>query len=664
MRGKQCGGVCVDRHRPAERVYTPAPAAPDQPPAGSCTRGAYVFASARELREPDCAPATCADCGAPLKPCGAAGDRCWPRAVRRAVAANEDASPDVLCWARWANAPLCWQNRDDSDAPSAVRSRFYKSSEIGDWTLERDDPNDLLARWRGAGLPDQEQVDAKTKRVEEDPPPQSRVRKLGFDRVLNDADLGPDADPACPAHIPGYIWHCSHNPSSKRQSWWALTWDRKHPETVSWAPYTCNSWRCPWPHGCADHERHVMYTRIKEAFWQAPPEECALIVLTLDSPFHGLDGQELDDLYKGLGRQHEMFRRRLRRLLKKTCSRCEQPRQKLKRGRVVERCACGEVLRNRPSAPLPPTLEDWGNEWVSVIEQHADGTPHINMLMHGVDFAAFLGKRIERRRKAGMRGKNARYMASVNDRRDSWDQALYELMIECGFGFASTAEPAESIDRIANYMCGTAANADKVAQRVSRSMLDSAAAGLAELRPLLTPHDHARLAAELSKERQKPVRAPPGFRRLRSGVGFLPPRKKDPDRTGTVLRRVRTSMGELVTRPLVPSSKEDLAVMQVFLADHDQRMLWAERRERATCAVREQVSTQRFDPAELERAGVYDAIDRQLAREAAELAEREAAALARAGPNARPPPPAELAERAQLERILSRVIARAAAYPE
>jgi hypothetical protein len=340
--------------------------------------------------------------------------------------------------------------------------------------------------------------------------------------------------------LPGYVRNCSRNPDPARQNLAAYSWLKCDCETVTRSPYCCRSWRCPF--GCAVHERHVMFARIAEALEDVPPQELVLLVLTLDGHLHAQLGDfELDGLYRSLRERNEWFRKRIRRMLVKL------------------------------------GLGDFESAWVSVIEQHESGVPHINIVVHAPAWARWLKERIRVRMKSGLRGKRARYIASVNDRRDSTDEAFLKALRECGFGYASTADVVASKDAVTNYMCKVAAAADETAARV-QSKIGRVRAGVSDASRRRTAE---RAVAEVTKDTQLPIRAPKGFRRLRSGVGFLPPRRKNPDTTGTIVRRRRTPEGDEVIAPMVSSKRDDLVLMNAFVADLEQSIAWSEEETRA-----------------------------------------------------------------------------------
>jgi hypothetical protein len=83
---------------------------------------------------------------------------------------------------------------------------------------------------------------------------------------------------------------------------------------------------------------------------------------------------------------------------------------------------------------------------------------------------------------------------------------LADVTTRSGFGLISTAEAARDASKLASYVIKLSGEQDAT-------------------------------IGEVTKLCQLPTNAPLRFRRLRSGVRFLPKRKKNPDVTGTLLRR-------------------------------------------------------------------------------------------------------------------------------
>jgi hypothetical protein len=109
---------------------------------------------------------------------------------------------------------------------------------------------------------------------------------------------------------------------------------------------------------------------------------------------------------------------------------------------------------------------------------------------------------------------------------------LLEHATGAGWGTYSTAEAARSGEAVASYIVKLAGEAGAV-------------------------------AGELAKLSQLPTMAPSRFRRLRSGKGFLPPRRSNPDYTGTLVRRAWNHDG---TPLVLPLHAAPLAVRPVVVA--------------------------------------------------------------------------------------------------
>lgn len=103
---------------------------------------------------------------------------------------------------------------------------------------------------------------------------------------------------------------------------------------------------------------------------------------------------------------------------------------------------------------------------------------------------------------------------------------VLECTVNAGFGRQSTAEGARSRDALIGYITK------------------------------LAGHDMGQSTAELAKITQAPTKAPERFRRLRAGKCFLPPRRKDPNVTGTLVRRGRDAWGNPQVYPLHDAKPE------------------------------------------------------------------------------------------------------------
>jgi len=147
-----------------------------------------------------------------------------------------------------------------------------------------------------------------------------------------------------------------------------------------------------------------------------------------------------------------------------------------------------------------------GSEWVAVVEMHRSGWPHINLMLHCPELAAAL------------RAAKAERAASGATERESilLSGELLDHAMDVGWGRQSTAEAAKDTDALAGYIVKLAGN-------------------------------HDATVGELAKMTQAPTTAPARFRRLRSGKGFLPPRRSNPEVTGVLVRRRRAAEGDWET---------------------------------------------------------------------------------------------------------------------
>jgi len=140
----------------------------------------------------------------------------------------------------------------------------------------------------------------------------------------------------------------------------------------------------------------------------------------------------------------------------------------------------------------------WRNpasDWVAAVEQHRSGWPHMNLIVYAPELAAEL----ERDRLALLSlGETDRESVLVRGE-------LLDALTETRWGTESTAEKAKSPEALAGYIVKLAG-------------------------------EFAAASGELAKLTQAPKNAEGKFRRLRAGKGFLPPRRKNPKFTGTLIR--------------------------------------------------------------------------------------------------------------------------------
>jgi len=173
-------------------------------------------------------------------------------------------------------------------------------------------------------------------------------------------------------------------------------------------------------------------------------------------------------------------------------------------------------------------------QWVGTVESHKKGWPHFNLILYCPPLAARLRELVDERHEEGMHRVDARLLGGE----------LARHAQAAGWGVMCTGEAARSAERAAGY-------AVKVA-------------GMAE-----------RTVGEVAKLTQLPLQAPQRFRRLRSGKGFLPPRKHNPEYTGTLVRRRIDPDGTVSVWPLhappeaVRPHVESVCFSEEHLADQE-----------------------------------------------------------------------------------------------
>ena len=136
------------------------------------------------------------------------------------------------------------------------------------------------------------------------------------------------------------------------------------------------------------------------------------------------------------------------------------------------------------------------SQWAGTVEAHRSGWPHVNFVVWSPELAEWLREESAARSREGMSVRDCSLVSR-------W---LQDVVTRSGWGLQSTAEAARSSDAVASYIIKLAGQQDQT-------------------------------IGEVAKLCQLPINAPLRFRRLRSGKGFLPPRVKNPDYTGTLLRR-------------------------------------------------------------------------------------------------------------------------------
>lgn len=250
---------------------------------------------------------------------------------------------------------------------------------------------------------------------------------------------------------------------------------------------------------------------MKEAFEPFNAADIVFLVLTLDPQEHHRGKTDLAQVYKEFTRRGANLLKRFRRWMKK----------------------------NR--------MEPFGSEWVSTIEAHKSGVPHINYMVHSPDLTAMLRADAESRRVGGESNVDSIIIQGE----------LRQHLQACGFGWRSTAEAVRldddaknGVSKLAGYITKIAGNSEKT-------------------------------HGELAKLSQVPVMAPKNFRRLRSGKKFLPKRRKG-DMTGALLRRYPSKEGDEVAEAVTRSPDPEYMAHVRACVKQEQELVFEDERRVAT----------------------------------------------------------------------------------
>lgn len=138
----------------------------------------------------------------------------------------------------------------------------------------------------------------------------------------------------------------------------------------------------------------------------------------------------------------------------------------------------------------------FGSDWAQVVEAHRSGWPHVNLLIRNAGLAKYLADEQKTRIDNGASDVASRLLK---------DEILRHAL-ECDWGTVSTGEAVKDRGAMAGYLTKLAAQA----------------------------HNHV---GELAKITQAPLNAPHKFRRLRTGIRFLPKVRKNTQWTGGLVRR-------------------------------------------------------------------------------------------------------------------------------
>lgn len=290
-------------------------------------------------------------------------------------------------------------------------------------------------------------------------------------------------------NLPKHVRNCANQGG---RNWWVWSWKESNPIKKTRVPYTCGSWRCDG--ACARADAHQLFARLKKAIdGVGVSDGWTFLVLTIDRAGH-FSGEPWSDAQTAYRSLSEMSRKWLKRF----------------------RRYCGRVGWTDP-----------GNRWAMVIEAHASGWPHANLMLFCPELASALAHEKEARELAGLTGRDSIKLGTRYTPERGYTKGpramLGDISTETGWGLESTADAARSNDALAGYIVKLAGHPDAN-------------------------------VGELAKLTQTPKAAPFKFRRLRSGKGFLPPRYKNPEYTGALVKRV-TDLETGYVYALVPEPK-------------------------------------------------------------------------------------------------------------
>ena len=339
--------------------------------------------------------------------------------------------------------------------------------------------------------------------------------------------------------LPKHVQACQHSPLPALMRWFIYTWRKANPAVQTRVPYSCNSWRCPT---CSRHEAAVLFARMQEAWQPLDPQGWCFLVLTLDR--NGAQG----------GKVWADTNNAYRQLNKLTRAALDRIGRNYGPDTRAERSGRSGELR---------TVRKLGNRWIAVVEAHRSGWPHVNLFVWCPELAeALRAEKADRMLDPEVRDAVERAQqlwrdklpvpASVRDvarRATVAGGSVLELLRAAGWGYQSTAEAARDVASVMAY-------------GVKLAGLHDASLG------------------ELAKVTQAPLNAPGRFRRYRSGKGFLPPRRSNPEVTGCMVRRRRSREGDWEIHavnapkdPLQADAVERARNAELQLIDEEERAL-------------------------------------------------------------------------------------------
>jgi hypothetical protein len=288
-----------------------------------------------------------------------------------------------------------------------------------------------------------------------------------------------------PDILPKHVQNCAETGG---KNWWVYTWKKASPGTVMRTPYRCASWRCSV---CRRHEGAVTFARTKEAF-----DGIGGLALEHDGLLEDLATEHtLEDLTKvtrGVDHRRVVFGVLT---LDRDGYYSGEPWSD-ERAAYAALSRMSRLLLKRVNRHCKKMgWEPVANRWVATVEAHKSGWPHLQIMMYvPPEWARTLRTRSERQKGGTVP-------------LEGWFGKAAE---GSGWGKLGTLERAESADAVYGYLTKTCGQHEESVGKVR---------------------------GELIKLSQLPTNAPVRFRRLRSGKGFLPRRRKDASVTGTLVRR-------------------------------------------------------------------------------------------------------------------------------
>lgn len=267
--------------------------------------------------------------------------------------------------------------------------------------------------------------------------------------------------------------------------WGLYFWRADGAGPINRTRYSCQSWRC---RHCQRHEAHVLFARSQQAFEALGDPDVLFAVLTFAR--QGASAPvSINDAYREISARWNKFIKRVRRWV------------------------------------LWMGWEPLTNQWMQTVECHANGWPHVNVILSHPQLAKWLR---EQRDVAGRvsecGGCGDSQCWACREQARLMPHQLRTMAVASGFGPQSSLEIAHNSDAAIGYIVKLAAK-------------------------------HDQTIGEVAKLTQLPTMAPGRFRRVRSGKKFLPPRNEGSGKyTGTIAMR-RTEV-DGTTTVLIPRSAD------------------------------------------------------------------------------------------------------------